>query len=354
VADDAGSVGKAVIAKSAAVKMTYYGQGVRVALEGPYEYYVPSADRGALIYGRAILRVENGGRFTLQMPGMAVTCSEGQLGVELDRSGEGWIQMFGGEATLWPHISDPAALWRHDKAAGSARKIVLGENESVRLWRYEPDGEGGSTATVIHDARLAASLAARLPPRMGPWSAAASAQPALAGEGRASAPPPSAETAAPPSQSEAGSMVTLVSTQLQSEPLNAEQRTRQTLVCRRPNFPGWDPAKCVLHVRFVAKGLIVYAIRLNGRGIPFPDRHFEGAVEQVGAVFIRDGFVGGNGADLLEFDVRSCDEEHLLPEGTVLSGHGPIVVTLEMRPRDAPPPSDAKAAGAGAGAKPAK
>ena len=66
-------------------------------------------------------------------------------------------------------------------------------------------------------------------------------------------------------------------------------------------------------MRFVAHRFVVYAIRLNGKEILLPAEPFGGTVRQLGAVMIREGFVAGDGINVLEFDVRSTEPGQVLP-----------------------------------------
>ena len=91
----------------------------------------PDAHSAVLAYGRATVQVENGGKFTLQTPFTAVTCSGGEFGIELDRSGEGWIHSFGGAVGLSLHSFRAAVLW-FQGARGRRRRTwcLAGTNRS--------------------------------------------------------------------------------------------------------------------------------------------------------------------------------------------------------------------------------
>ena len=150
--DAADMIGKGLVLESGARQFAY-GTGTKVAWQGPFKFAVPSANSGALFYGKSTVSVTTDSPFSLQMPGTLLACSGGEFGVDLDRAGKGWIQVFRGGATLW--LPDSGGL-------DATKKITLGENESVRVRL----GDNGCTATVIHDAGLAAALAKRMPPRL--------------------------------------------------------------------------------------------------------------------------------------------------------------------------------------------
>ena len=78
-----------------------YRTGTKVSLRAPFKFGVPSANSGALFYGKSTVYVTTGSPFRLTMPNTKLTCSGGEFGVDIDRSGEGWIQVFRGGATLW-------------------------------------------------------------------------------------------------------------------------------------------------------------------------------------------------------------------------------------------------------------
>ena len=187
VFDAADMIGNGSISESGAQQFAY-GTGTKVSLRAPFKFGVPSANSGALFYGKSTVYVTTGSPFSLTMPNTMLTCSGGEFGLEIDRSGEGWIQVFRGGATLWVPNSDVEAR----------QKIVLGENESVRIRQ----GDGRCMATVIHDADLAASLAARMPPRLPPQDGGKEPSPAAlawkpnatALKGSAAALPVAAET----------------------------------------------------------------------------------------------------------------------------------------------------------------
>ena len=131
-----------------------YRTGTKVALQGPFKFGPTSADSGALFYGKSTIYVTTDSPFRLKMPNLMLICAGGEFGVDIDRSGNGWIQVFRGGMTLWLPSSE---------VLETTGKIALAENESVCI--RQRDGGGGGIATVIHDASLAASLASRMPPR---------------------------------------------------------------------------------------------------------------------------------------------------------------------------------------------
>ena len=45
-------------------------------------------------------------------------------------------------------------------------------------------------------------------------------------------------------------------------------------------------------------------MRLNGKDVPLPAQRLDGAVEQIGAVVIREGFVRGDRTNVLQIDMR--------------------------------------------------
>jgi hypothetical protein len=319
--DAAGLVGNGVIAESGSGQLVYR-TGTRVSLRGPYKFGVPSADSGALFYGKSTVYVTSGSPFSLRMPNTLLTCSGGEFGVEIDHSGEGWIQVFRGGATLW--VPNSAML----EATG---KIALRENESVRIRQRD----GRCMATVVHDAGLAASLASRMPPRLSPQDGGNQPSPAaLAWKPSATALPGSA---ALPAASETDARSMFVLTSAGNSPPDAPGATNYTRSVRfslselLPHIKRADlvPGRCVLEVRFIARRFVVYAIRLNGKEILLPEEPLDGSVEQIGAVMIREGFFGGDGADVLEFDVRNTEPGQVLPQ-VLDRADGPVVARLRV------------------------
>jgi hypothetical protein len=149
-----------------------------------------------------------------------------------------------------------------------------------------------------------------------------------------------------------GSTCTLVSTQDNSlsatGPRIHTRTTRFSLAELAPQVKPADlvPGRSMLEVRFAAHRFVMCAIRLNGKAIPLPEERFDGTLRQVGAVMLRDGFVAGEGINVLEFNVRDTEPGQVLPE--VLSGEGPLVVTAEVfapstspaAPANTPKPND--------------
>jgi hypothetical protein len=300
------------------------GPGLRVSLLGPYRVGLLLEDSMVMLYGRSTVRVETGRKFTLRMPEMALTCRGGEFGVELDRSGDGWIQVFSGGATLWLHDILAAKL----SPANGPGKIMLGENESVRIRQYE----NGCTAMVTRDVALAASLASRLPSRIGPSGAASRPQPGFLQGNLAGTSPGETATGASVPPEDAGAMLELVS--MPTAKISPEtDGWACTTFGGGLRFPRLVPGKSDLHLRFITNGLTVYAIRLNGKKVPFPDQPVEGAARQAGAVVIRDGFRGGNEINDFEFDVRTRDAQRLLRRAPARGGDRPLVVTVEVWPR---------------------
>ncbi len=329
VFDAADMIGNGSISESGAQQFAY-GTGTKVSLRAPFKFGVPSANSGALFYGKSTVYVTTGSPFSLTMPNTMLTCSGGEFGVDIDRSGEGWIQVFRGGATLWVPNSDVEAR----------QKIVLGENESVRIRQ----GDGRCMATVIHDADLAASLAARMPPRLPPQDGGKEPSPAaLAWKPNATALKGSA--AALPVAAETGTFLLCARASTGKSPPDAPGSTNHTRGVRfslsellpHVNRADLVPGKCLLEVRFVARRFVVYAIRLNGKEIRLPEERFDGAVEQMGAVRIHDGFVGGDGTDVLEFDVRNTEPGQVLPE-VLDSDDGPVAARLRVFVSKAAPP----------------
>jgi hypothetical protein len=95
-------------------------------------------------------------------------------------------------------------------------------------------------------------------------------------------------------------------------------------------------------------------MRLNGREVPLPEQPFEGALRQIGAVAIRDGFIGGNGTNVLEVDVRGQAPQDGLPDGPDSKGNVSVVVTGQVWVRTEAVPPPPKAASAEGNAKRAK
>ena len=149
-----------------------------------------------------------------------------------------------------------------------------------------------------------------------------------------------------PAASETGTLLTCVLVSTGKGPLDAPGSTNHTRGVRfslselMPHVNRADlvPGKCVLEVRFVARRFVVYAIRLNGKEIPLPEERFDGAVEQIGAVRIHDGFVGGDGTDVLEFDVRNTEPGQVLPQ-VLDSDDGPVAARLRVFVAKAAPPN---------------
>jgi hypothetical protein len=89
------------------------------------------------------------------------------------------------------------------------------------------------------------------------------------------------------------------------------------------------PGRSTLRLRFAAHRFLICAIRLNGKDVPLPEEPLAGTVRQIGAVTLSDGFLGGNGVNLLEFDVRSLEPGQVFPQQTG-GTDGPIVVMAEV------------------------
>jgi hypothetical protein len=94
--------------------------------------------------------------------------------------------------------------------------------------------------------------------------------------------------------------------------------------------------KYLLRLRFVARGLVVCAVRLNGKPLRLPEQPLDGVVRQIGAIAIRDALVGGEQSNLLEFDLKSPDGKDPLAEWRAAwrapSGNLPFAVGLDLLP----------------------
>ena len=124
VIDATKMIGQGIISE-AGVRQFAYGTGTKVVLQAPFKFGVPNAKGGALYYGKSTVLVSGDSPFNLEMRGTVLTCSEGQYGVDVDRLGEGWIQVFRGEATLvLPGSGSGAALHRLPFALG-VREYLL-------------------------------------------------------------------------------------------------------------------------------------------------------------------------------------------------------------------------------------
>ena len=83
--------------------------------------------------------------------------------------------------------------------------------------------------------------------------------------------------------------------------------------------------------RAVCRGaLIVHAVRLNGRDLPLPAQGLDGAVRQVGALVIHDGFVGGKGTNVLELDISSKDRRDMPPVEPISAARPPLELSVEV------------------------
>ncbi len=351
-----------------------YRMGTRVSLVGPYRFYAPpDAHSAVLAYGRATVQVENGGKFTLQTPFTAVTCSGGEFGIELDRSGEGWIHSFGGAVGLSLHSFRAAVLWFQGGARKAPPDLVLGRNESVRIRQQE----GGCLATVTDDAGLAAWLARRMSPP-GPLPAAAPApapapapaeavavwggrdsrEPTAPGDSparvaHAGAPRLSGAAPGPTGTSGGGvpaSATVPVAWGLPTSSVGdgSTRRAVFSLAQFSPNVALADlvPGRSTLRVRFVARASIVHAVRLNGRDLPLPAQGLDGAVRQLGALVIHDGFVGGKGTNVLELDISSKDRRDMPPVEPISAARPPLELSVEVwtqLPPAAAPAADVRA-----------
>ena len=116
--DGASLLGKSLIAESGL--QIAYRTGAKVSLQGPFQFAVTSDKGGTLYYGKATVRVEKDCQFAVQMPSVKLTCSNGEFGVDLDRSGNEWIHAFRGRTTVWLDEGGQEAK----------RKIEIGENQS--------------------------------------------------------------------------------------------------------------------------------------------------------------------------------------------------------------------------------
>jgi hypothetical protein len=317
-------IGKEVILNAGGCKIAY-NRGTIVSLRGPFGFGVPTATSGALQYGTSTVRVEKGYDFTLSIASIQLTCAGGEFGVELDRNGDGWIQVFGGTVAV-------RLLGNGLEATRTTRTMSLGEGESLRFRRRD----GACVATVIHDGRLAVELASRMPPRLPPQNGGKeAAQLASARKQDGVAMPGNAV----PGVSGAGDGSSLLPVSTQDGPFEAAwpENTvgvaRFTLSAAAPRYKLEDlvPGRCVLQLRFAARRFVICALRLNGKDIPLPDERFDGTVGQISAVTLRDGFLGGNGVNVLEFDVRATEPGQVLPRH--LTGtDGPIAMSAEVLP----------------------
>jgi hypothetical protein len=304
-----------------------YNPGTTVSLQGPFNYRVLTDTSGAMRYGRSTVRVEKGYNFTLSLPSIEVTCQGGEFGVELDRKGDGWIQVFGGAVAV--QLLDIGA-----EAARATRTMSLGANESLRFRQRD----GVCVATASRDAQLAASLAGRMPPRLPPRLplpsggkepmrvASAQEQDAVAMPGNAV-----------PGAAEAGDGSSLLLVSTQDGSLDPARPTSQIVTGRfslselapHEKLEELVPGRKMLRLRFAARRFVISAMRLNGKSVPLPEEPLAGTVRQIGAVTLRDGFLGGNGVNILDLDVRSLEPEHVLP-AALRGTNRPIVVTAEI------------------------
>jgi hypothetical protein len=339
-----------------------YNPGTSVSLLGPFGFCIPTDTSGAMQYGRSTVRVEKGYNFTLSLPSVQVTCHGGEFGVELDRRGDGWIQVFGGAVAVRLESSGYGGItWQGIQGAGGAvpvqvldrgveatrmsRTMSLGANESLRIRQRD----GVCVATAIRDAQLAASLAGRMPPRLPPPSGGKEPmRVASAQEHDAVAMPGNAVSGAPAAGD--GSSLLLVSMQTQDGPFDPARPTSQIVTARfslselapHEKLEELVPGRKMLRLRFAVRRFVISAMRLNGKSVPLPEEPLAGTVRQIGAVTLRDGFLGGNGVNVLEIDVRSLEPGQALPE-QINGTDGPIVLTAEVIL--VPRPKQAKTAG---------
>jgi hypothetical protein len=307
-------IGRDLIAKEGFHCQLNYDEGMRVWVQGPFRYRVSSKTSGRIEYGRSTVRVAEGRDFALYMPAGELTCQGGEFGVDLDRAGEGWIHVFDGSATFWLYADSKVAI------LGTNRHLSLGEGESARV-RWQ---ESSRTATVmvIHDRRLAASLASRLLPPLWPQEGGGEPSPAETVERQGPPPLPADADVVADGASEigAGSSSLLVSApNSRSDAAGLKTYTRiahfrLSELAPKAKLADLAPGRCVLELRFAAEQFVIYAIRLNGKDIPFPKEQFDGTVRQSGTMCVRDGFAGGNSVELLEIDVRATKPGQAVPD----------------------------------------
>jgi hypothetical protein len=340
--DSARLIGQ-TLTRESGLRRIRYRSGAMVTLQGPFKFSVPSDGAGGLDYGKATVRVDNNCNYFLGVPFVTLICSGGEFGIDLDRAGDGWLEIFAGQATVW----------LHEKGMDATSRIVLGEGELAHLKRIE----SGTVATVIHDAGLAASLAKRLPPH-GPRPAGAPAPAEAAfvrdrgpAEFSGNSPGPTDGPAADDGSGFATVFITHNSAAGHGG-TSATMRTRFILAQFAPNIKVADlvPGRSTLQLRFVARTFVVCAIRLNGRSLPMPAQSLDGAVCQIGALVVRDGFFGGDRPNELEFDLRSADPRQFLPEGSLAARDSPLALSLEVwvPPSSLKPPTKPVAADGGA------
>ena len=193
------------------------------------------------------------------------------------------------------------------EAIRTTRTMSLGEGESLRFRRRD----GACVATVIHDGRLAVELASRMPPRLPPQNG---------GRRRRNSRRPGNKTAlrmpgnALPAASGAGDDSSLAAASTQDGPFDAARPETQigiagfTLSARGAALQAGRSRTRQVRVATAIRRTPVcdfaHAPQWQGHSIARRSR-FDGTVGQISAVTLRDGFLGGNGVNVLEFDVRA-------------------------------------------------
>ena len=271
------------------------------------------------------MRVEKGYNFTLSLPSIQLTCQGGEFGVELDRKGDGWIQVFAGTAAM--QLLDSGG-----EATRVSRTISLGENESVRFRQ----SNGACVATVIRNAQLAVELAGRMPARLPPQNGGKEADPGRVGrEQDAVAVPGNAVPRAARTGDNSSLLLVSSKTALLTRTANEQNCHRPLPVvgspCRKRTTSRRNlvPGRVLLRLRFAVRRFVICAMRLNGNDVPLPEEPLAGTVRQIGAVTLPDGFLGGTGVNVVELDVRSLEPGQVLP-AELRGTDGPIVVTAEV------------------------
>ena len=313
-----------------------YRAGTKVTLKGPAEFFVESGRSGDLFYGKSRVRVEKNCKFTLSTPTVVLTGADAEFGIEGDRVGDGWIQVFRGRAKLWMKAEGEEAT----------REIVLDEHESAQL------GQRGGTciATIIHDADLAAALASRMPPREFRRDGKPLLAQAAAGVRDRNAGPFSGEEVASVAATWSDNVPAPTRT---SAPIAPHGVTGPTTYILRTHFTPSNlvPGKAAAEAGG-GRGLATSAVSCQHLYGPRHSPERQGysdsraklryAVRQVGLLSISEGIV--EGINTLEFEVRSSDPRDVLPEG-VLSGKDPPITvvgavwTRPSSPAKMPPPN---------------
>ena len=108
---------------------------------------------------------------------------------------------------------------------------------------------------------------------------------------------------------------------------------RKSFPCRKRRPASSRRTSCPAGVRCGCgsppRGFAIRGVRLNGKDVPLPGEPLAGTVRQIGAVTLPDGFLGGTGVNVLEFDVAQLGAGQVLP-AELRGTHGPVVVTAEV------------------------